>query len=317
MILNPSTTKWQITTSTTKTIDYLVEWADLATDFSTFASGTNQGTISTATDTDIVAAPSSGVVRQLKSLLLHNTDTASNNISFLRNVSGTQNTMLGPITLLAGEKIIWTPEQGFVVLDSQLRQKRTSVRMSPTPTLRVPPFHQAADLTGTKNLTNQVQIWGYAGRAKRGGVTSVQVRYRTTTAGTNKQVAQVGLAIGARYGVGGPNLGGPGVISPVGKLDTTSFDAVAGLKTDTVPVSSGYTIAEGDQLWIGFYSDMTGGTTTIVRSCDVGDDVIAGYGGNYQIASTGVPISAFIGSDIPLAVDSNSTQYPWFSFQET
>jgi len=317
MILNPSTTKLQVTTSTTQTVDYLAEFADLATAFTSFTSGTSQGTISSATDTDIVAAPSSGIVRQLKSLLLHNTGTSSNNISILRNVSASHNTMLGPITLLAGEKIIWTPKQGFVVLDSQLRQKRTSVRMSPTPTLRVPPFHQATGLTGTKNLTNQVQIWRYVGRAKRGGVTSVQVRYRTTTAGTNKQVAQMGLAVGARYGVGGPDLGNPGVISVVGHLDTTSFDAVAGLKTDTVNVGAGFVINEGDQLWIGFYSDMTGGTTTIVRAVDVGDDMAAGNGGNFQIASTGVPISAFKGSDIPLATDAITTTYPWLAFQET
>jgi hypothetical protein len=222
--------------------------------------------------------------------------------------------MLGPIILQPGDQMIWTPRQGLEVYDGQLRLKQSKMRMAATPSIRWRPFYPTASLAGLITLNNQTQFWTYMGKVKRGGLTSVSVLYRVTTAGVTKTAAQVAIGIGSNFGFGGPTIGTPGVVTIVGFADTTDFETL-GQRVTTCNVHSDYGsfLPEGEELWICFYSHYS--TQTVLRGMNVGDPLQTGYTGLF-VPGGSVPPSAWKGKDIPIARDAAAAQRPWLVIQE-
>lgn len=106
MFLTATTHTLQITTSTSQAIEYTASYIDM--DGATvFTPGSNQGSVSSATTTTIVAAPGSGLSRQILHLSLVNTGASANTIAIEKDVSGTAYTITPTaITLAPGES--WT-----------------------------------------------------------------------------------------------------------------------------------------------------------------------------------------------------------------
>lgn len=112
IILDATTKSLEMSTSSTSSTDFYVSWADITT--SAFTPGETDGNITTATTTTIVAAPASSTQRQIKYISVVNKGTATQNIIIKLDVSGTERQLTGTISLLAGERLQYSGEAGFV-----------------------------------------------------------------------------------------------------------------------------------------------------------------------------------------------------------
>lgn len=113
MIILDATTKiLELSTSSTSSTDYYISWVDITT--SAFTPGISNGNITTATTTTIVAAPSASTQRQIKHISIINKGTTTQNVIVKLDVSGTETQITGTISLLAGERLQYSGEAGFV-----------------------------------------------------------------------------------------------------------------------------------------------------------------------------------------------------------
>jgi hypothetical protein len=115
MILLDSTTKsLELVTSAAVSTDYLVTYADNTT--SAFTPAATDGNISTATTTTVLAAPASSTQRTIKYINVHNNSTTTNqSVYFQYDISGTNRVISPTYTLLPGQSVRYTQEEGFKV----------------------------------------------------------------------------------------------------------------------------------------------------------------------------------------------------------
>ena len=128
MVILTSTDSIEAVTTSTSAIDVVASFVDI--DTTTFTPIPSQASITTATTTTIVAAPSGGFQRQLKYLSLVNTGAAFNSVSLQLDVSGTNRVLVMPVTLNPGDRIVYTPDTGFRVFnaDGGGREARRTIR---------------------------------------------------------------------------------------------------------------------------------------------------------------------------------------------
>lgn len=103
----------------------------------TFVPGSNSGTLSGATAVTLVAAPSDGVDRQVKHLLIFNSDTAQVVPTISLDNAGALRTLLS-VPLQPGERIEYTETEGFRVFAASGAEKSAADSVSYgtyTPTL--------------------------------------------------------------------------------------------------------------------------------------------------------------------------------------
>ena len=111
MILRSTSSKIVITTATAADVDYHFTYSDLTTEAT---DGSSQGKITTATDTDAVAAPASSTSRIILEGLITNIDTTTQTVTVSLDISGTKY-RLYKTALAAGETLQYVKGIGFVV----------------------------------------------------------------------------------------------------------------------------------------------------------------------------------------------------------
>jgi hypothetical protein len=117
MILLTSTSdKLQITTSTAAVLDVHVSYIDY--NGTTITPGRQNTIITGATTTDVVASPVSSVQRNIKSIVVRNTDASLTDVITLIHTDGTSAIDLTQKTLLSGYELSYFDETGFSVVDS-------------------------------------------------------------------------------------------------------------------------------------------------------------------------------------------------------
>lgn len=79
--------------------------------------GSTNNVVSTAATTTVAAAPGSGIQRNVKALIIHNTHASSSNLVTIQVVSGAT-AVLYAYTLLAGETLQYYDTLGFQVMDA-------------------------------------------------------------------------------------------------------------------------------------------------------------------------------------------------------
>jgi hypothetical protein len=109
-LLVSTSDKLQLTTSSTAGIDVHCSYIDRAT--STFTPGRKNTQISSATTTDIVLAPGSGVERNVKNCTMRNTSGSTTNTVTLKHTDGTTTVERFRADLAAGETLQCTDEEG-------------------------------------------------------------------------------------------------------------------------------------------------------------------------------------------------------------
>jgi hypothetical protein len=126
MILLTSTSdKIQVVTSAAGQIDVHASYIDLAS--GTVSAGRLNSRISTATTTDIVAAPAASTTRNLKNLKVGNNHATVTNTVTVQHTDGTNVIALEQATLAPGERIGYEEGSGIRVFDSAGREKITNL----------------------------------------------------------------------------------------------------------------------------------------------------------------------------------------------
>lgn len=116
LILANTTDKLQLVTGAAVTVDVHASYADHTTATDDVVANRQNTAITTATTTDIVAAPGSGVVRNIKTLHVRNKHaTSSVDVTVVYDQNGTD-FELHKVTLLAGETLEYIEGIGFFVI---------------------------------------------------------------------------------------------------------------------------------------------------------------------------------------------------------
>ena len=110
----------QVVTSVAAQIEVHASWVDLNISTGAVTPGrTNTPAITTATTTPVLAAPASGVVRNLKHLNITNDHASASCTVTVEHTDGTNNVELMAFTLLPGENMIFNEEGRWVHRDAQ------------------------------------------------------------------------------------------------------------------------------------------------------------------------------------------------------
>jgi hypothetical protein len=129
LFLNTTTRKLQLTTSSAAAIDVVADYVDLTS--SAYTPGVAVTAISSATTTDVVAAPAASTTRQIKSLTATNkSTTTANKLTFLLDDNGTDYTRY-VTTLPAGYMVVYTDADGWRVTDTTGRQVNSTAESAP------------------------------------------------------------------------------------------------------------------------------------------------------------------------------------------
>jgi len=119
MILAATTDKFQLVTSAAATLDVHVSFVDASnTTLAPSGAGKQNTAITTATATDILAAPAASTVRTVLVMKVRNKHaTLATDVTIVFDQNGTD-FELYKTTLLAGETLEWTPALGFFTIKS-------------------------------------------------------------------------------------------------------------------------------------------------------------------------------------------------------
>ena len=267
MILFSATTdKLQLVTSAAGDIDVVAAYADR--DQSTFAVGLvdrQLTTITTATTTDIVAAPSSGKTRNVKQLTARNVHaTVANDVTVLYNANATLYE-LHKTTLQPGECLQWIEGVGFVTLAATLSNLNLTTAESSIGqrVLRsmLPPV-----AVGTFLTISGTAYYLYLGRMAR-TTTVAFAEFYTTTVGAGAQTAEIGLFSTTNA----PNKSGQ-TLTKLVATGTVDSVTTTGVKRNTA--SFAQSIAAGTHLWAGVRFAMA---TTQPTTSGVAGDMSQGH----------------------------------------
>jgi hypothetical protein len=126
MILLTSTSdKIQVITSAAGQVDVHASYIDLAS--GTVSAGRLNTRISTATTTDVVAAPAASTTRNVKTLKIGNNSATVTNTVTIQHTDGTNVIVLEQVTLAPLERIGYEEGSGIRVFDSAGREKITNL----------------------------------------------------------------------------------------------------------------------------------------------------------------------------------------------
>lgn len=116
LLLTTTSDKLQIISGSTGTLDVHASWADLASGVVTM--GRTNTNITTATTTDVVAAPAASTTRNIKALYIANNHATNSMLITVQHTDGTHVIPLEVVTLLAGERLDFVEGIGFQLIDS-------------------------------------------------------------------------------------------------------------------------------------------------------------------------------------------------------
>jgi hypothetical protein len=241
ILLSATTDKLQVISSDASDLDVVAAYLDR--DQSTFAVGLADRqltTITTATTTDIVAAPASGKTRNVKQLTIRN---AHASVACDATVQVNANAVLYELhktTLQPGEMLQFVEGVGFVQLAaSNANQLLTTVEISHSQRVLQSDIGRAA--VGTFLAISGTAYYVYVGRAAK-AFTAAFVEFYVTTAGAGAQTAEVGLFSSTNA----PNKTGQTLtkIVATGTVDTTT---TTGVKRNTTTFAQA--ISAGTHLW--------------------------------------------------------------------
>lgn len=119
LILSSTSDIIRITTSASGDIKAHISWVDLTTATGAVSPGRQNTAITTATTTTIAAAPSSGVVRNIKHINITNKSSSGSNTIAVEHTDGTEPVELMKFILLPGENMIFNEEGRWAHRDAQ------------------------------------------------------------------------------------------------------------------------------------------------------------------------------------------------------
>lgn len=245
---------------TTAFTDYV---AGLAT------SGGSSFALNSVGDTDIVAAPGSGVGRLVEQVSVNNDTDDPIVIEVFNDIGGVKSSETGRVCIAGRCSFEYSSENGWTHLNSLAREMASDLDNSLLVPLVLTPHWTSANVTTQKTLTSGTIHGEYMGRAAQ-DLTSVQFLFNVTTIlGGTITWAEVALAKGKPLGVSPfqPTL------TVVGFADAVATFGATGIKNVTINVDPSQTVGYQDDLWFLIGRQSTGGFA--VRGGSQGDDIFA------------------------------------------
>jgi len=300
LLLTATNHALELQTSANPSTDYHVSWVDLVTGTSpSMTPGSTQGNVASATTTTIAAAPAASTYRQIKTVTVRNrSSSTANTVTLKKDVGGTEYHVFGEVTLQPGETLTYEDGFGFCVFDAVGRVK-TSNYAAQSPAALMAPHFATANLTSTKTITSTNTFAVYVGKAPR-ALSSIQLRYRVTTAAATITWAEVAIAKGPVV------VGGNPILTVVGFADVSAVINSTGQKTTTVSVSSGQSIEAADDLWLLVGNQAT--TAAVLRAQSIADDIQVGLQGSGVMRP-----SLNVGSAFTFTIESATTLAAWMA----
>lgn len=136
--LDATTDKLQLVTGSAATVDVQANFIDASSTTLAPSGGGNQNTaISTATTTDVLAAPASSTIRTLKQMTVRNKDASvTTDVTLVYDANGTD-TQIHKETLLPGYCLIYIEGIGFFLIRPALNDNRLISAVEPSDAQRV------------------------------------------------------------------------------------------------------------------------------------------------------------------------------------
>ena len=284
----------RITTTTAATLTVFAAFADIGP--ARTVRGRQTTAISSATTTTVLSGPGGATDREVSTLAVANTHASLSDIVTIEHYNGTTAAELWKGTLAPGERLAIV---GGVptVFNSSGVPKAAPVSGVPQSSVLVSPLFATANLSGTRSITSTNSYAVYLGRAPR-NLTSVNLRYRVTTACATITWAEVAIAKGS------VSVGNNPTLTVVGYADVSGVANTTGQKTTSVSVSSGQAINEGDDLWAIFGNAAT--TVAVLRAQSIADDIQVGV-----FASLATRPSLNVGNAQAYTIDGATSIAPW------
>jgi len=116
LLLTSTSDKIDLITGQAADIDVHASYVDWAS--ATATPGRKNTAISTATTTDVVAAPASSTTRNVKTLMVRNKDSADACDVTIRHQDGANTVELFKCQMAAGEKLVWSEARGWVLYEA-------------------------------------------------------------------------------------------------------------------------------------------------------------------------------------------------------
>lgn len=243
ILLTATTDKIQLVTSAAGSIDVTAFYVDR--DQSTFAVGLADRqltAITTATTTDILAAPSSGKTRNLKQLHVRNKHaTASCDVTILYDANATDYEIY-KVTLRAGDMLEYIEGVGWYVLAASLANLNIT-SSEPSNMQRVLQSVLPPVAVGTFLTISGTAYYLYLGRIAR-DITVTFAEFHVTTAGAGAQTAEIGL-----FSTSNPPNKSAQTLTKIIATGTVDSVTTTGVKRNTS--SFAQLIPAGTHLWAG------------------------------------------------------------------
>jgi hypothetical protein len=301
MLLTATTHSIELVTSSATATEYVTSFVDISA--TALTPGSSSGAVASATDTTIVAAPAASTTRQVKEILIRNAAASGSiTVTLQKDVSGAEYLLTPSVQLSSGEELRYSEMDGVEIYYANGRKKIREVVTIGAASMFMSPIFTTQDAAEARTITTQTVVALWMGKAPA-FLTSVEMRYRVTTAAATIDWAEVALATGE------PTLGGA-TLNVVGVTDVAAVVNSLGLKTTTISVAAGQAVFEGDDLWLLIGNEAT--TAVAVRCQSVTDDLSSIYSGTFTIGST-VELNAVIGQ--PFVITPDTTDPPWFAIQ--
>lgn len=217
MYLNGTTDKLQLTTSAAVTVDVNVDYTDRTSDGSStvIATGSTRTAISTATTTDVLAAPGAGKTRQVSLLTARNRHASTPvDVTVIIDVSATD-TEVYKVTLAAGQTLLYDSKIRFIVLEPQAQYQKSRQIVSASGTYTLPAGIRAIMITcygaggGGGGVANAATNSGAAGGGGAGAKSQTLVQNPSATYSVTIGAAGTAASAGANTGgTGGDTIFG-------------------------------------------------------------------------------------------------------------
>jgi hypothetical protein len=243
IILKATTETLQITTSTAAAIDYSVSYVDITT--TSIAPSTNEGKVSSATSTSILAAPATLTQRQIKLITVSNHDPSLFcAIVVQKSISGTLYNMTPTLTLLVGETMQYMDGDGWLYYSASGSIKGSQSAAGSTYQVQ---FNNNGVLAGDSDLT-----WNWT--------------TNTLSLGTNPQIQLSGVtptaAAAGNLNVYTQAVSGKMQLMKIGPDGNPEALQSALWQNNVVMWTPGLSTSVG--AWQGTFGTMTGTPTTVL-----------------------------------------------------
>ncbi len=249
-------------TVTTNQLSFVVSFNDMTT--TAITPTKNVGITNNVTAVNLIAAPASGHVRQLRNCSIYNADTVPQLVTVRFNDNGAFRSVI-VVMLMANETLQYAYGKGWSAYDASGSLRVVGIRQTLSG-IKLSEGFCAIGVATTLTLTSGTTYAIYLGKADR-AFSNITVQYNVTTLlGATITWAELAIYKGA------PVIGGNITPTRVGYTNAAAIFNNTGVKSTNVAVTG---VQEGDDLWAVFGS-VTSGAAMAVRA-GLADDVLVGF----------------------------------------